>query len=86
MRFIILFECFQYLYYLQSYSTFWLPKKGLFCLMELSPFLVTFHGKRYDKNMLRVSVTRHGVGLGVIGMGSHHSIVYHDFAIFGVVQ
>ena len=30
-------------------------------------------GKRYDKNMLRVSVTRHGVGLGVIGMGSHHS-------------
>ena len=42
MRFIILFEFFQYLYYLQSYSTFWLPKKGLFCLKELSPFLVTF--------------------------------------------
>ena len=29
------------LYYLRSYSTFWLQKKGLFCLMELSPFLVT---------------------------------------------
>ena len=42
MRFIILFEFFQYLYYLRSYSTFWLPKKALFCLMELSPFLVTF--------------------------------------------
>ena len=42
MRFIILFELFQYLYYLRSYSTFWLPKKGLFCLMEMSPFLVIF--------------------------------------------
>ena len=42
MRFIILLEFFQYVYYLRSYSTFCLPKKGLFCLMELSPFLVTF--------------------------------------------
>ena len=42
MRFIILFEFFQYLYYLRSYSTFCLPEKGIFCLMESSPFLVTF--------------------------------------------